>query len=78
MCRFSKDADEKNCKNRVSVLERRTIEELWSIDDHSLLPANSNIVANIIGNSVQIAPSSLCLSDEIDNLIRWNRERSIH
>ena len=32
----------------------------------------------VIGNSVQIAPSSLCLSDEIDNLIRWNRERSIH
>jgi hypothetical protein len=76
MCRFSKEAEASTSQEDGFDLGRRTLEQLWRSEEPQSelnipLPTPSPITPSANPKS-----STLSLSDEIDNLIKWNREKS--
>jgi hypothetical protein len=78
MCRFSKEIEASTSQEDGFDLKRRTLEQLWGADgtqSEESAPLPSPAPSTSI-TTTKITSSTLSLSNEIENLIKWNREKS--
>lgn len=79
MCRFSKEIEACTSQEEGFDLGRRSLDQLWRSEDSQQVEQSvSSPTRTPATEATKNGSNMLSLSDEIDNLIKWNREKSRH